>query len=487
MRNTIGHIVILISLFIFGIKGNAQTLDIENVTVINEQGHVRISWNYSGGAENIKIFRDSSALNNLSELVTLPPAVSSYIDVSANAHKNPRSYKLQSEITSSVRSKIVSTFHVTYSYDSCLQQINLQWKDFDKSFAPNQWVPSQFKVNKTEEGFLENFTVSASQRNYTLENIKENTNYAFSIETSWVGESAVSSSNIITMLTEMPESPDYINALSVISNGENTDLQFEIASNTELNKYRFYKSDSYNGIFDSLETIVSSDYIVSATDYNSQSDSKISYYKLASINECGNETKYSDVINNIVLNLDNNDYINTLSWNLLKEFDLFSGTYDVYRISGNSEPELIRSFPNYNTIEDDIELLQGQNLSGQFCYYIKIYKEGETEYYSQSNTKCIYLEPKVYIPQAFTPNDDGVNDLFLPVFSFLPKDYELKIYNRWGNIIFETSDPTKGWNGKQSNGKPAPAGSYIYLLKIKTEDNQTVEKRNNITVIYPQQ
>ena len=159
----------------------------------------------------------------------------------------------------------------------------------------------------------------------------------------------------------------------------------------------------------------------------------------------------------------------------------------MYRISGNSEPELIRSFPNYNTIEDDIELLQGQNLSGQFCYYIKIYKEGETEYYSQSNTKCIYLEPKVYIPQAFTPNDDGVNDLFLPVFSFLPKDYELKIYNRWGNIIFETSDPTKGWNGKQSNGKPAPAGSYIYLLKIKTEDNQTVEKRNNITVIYPQQ
>ena len=80
-----------------------------------------------------------------------------------------------------------------------------------------------------------------------------------------------------------------------------------------------------------------------------------------------------------------------------------------------------------------------------------------------------------------------MNDLFLPVFSFLPKDYDLKIYNRWGNIIFETSDPTKGWNGKQSNGKPAPAGSYIYLLKIKTEDNQTVEKRNNITVIYPQQ
>jgi hypothetical protein len=130
MHNTTGHIFILFSLFIFGIKGNAQTLDIENVTVINEQGHVEISWNYSGGSGDVKIYRDNSALNNLSELVTFPPAVSSYIDVSANAHKNPRSYKLQSTLPDQA-SKIVSTFHVTYSYDSCLQQINLQWKDFD--------------------------------------------------------------------------------------------------------------------------------------------------------------------------------------------------------------------------------------------------------------------------------------------------------------------------------------------------------------------
>jgi gliding motility-associated-like protein len=486
MRKIIGHIFILTSLFAFNIKGNSQTLDIENVSVINEQGHVSITWNYTG-AENIKIFRDSSALNNLSELVTLPSTASSYIDASANAHRNPRSYKLQSEITSSVRSKIVSTFHVTYSYDSCLQQINLQWIDFNKSFAPNQWVPSQFKVNKTEEGFLEKFTVSASQNDYAVENIQENNNYKFSIETNWVGESAVSSSNIISMFTEMPESPDYINALSVISNGENTDLQFEIAPNSELSKYRLYKSDSHNGTFDSLITITSSDNIISGSHNNSQSDSKNSYYKLVSINECGNETTSSDVIDNILLNIETTDYINELSWNLLKEFDLLSGTYEIYRITGNSEPELIRSFSNYDHIEDDIELLQGQNLSGKFCYFVRVYKEGETEYYSQSNTECIYLELKIYIPQAFTPNDDGINDLFLPVFSFLPKEYELKIYNRWGNIIFETSDPSKGWNGKQSNGKPAPSGSYIYLLKIKTEDNQTVQKRNNITVIYPQQ
>ena len=70
-------------------------------------------------------------------------------------------------------------------------------------------------------------------------------------------------------------------------------------------------------------------------------------------------------------------------------------------------------------------------------------------------------------------------------FHFLPTDYELKIYNRWGNIIFTTKNSGEGWDGKESNGKSAPTGTYIYYLKIKTPDNQIIEERGNITVFYP--
>ncbi|MCK5170216.1 MAG: gliding motility-associated C-terminal domain-containing protein, partial [Bacteroidales bacterium] len=51
--------------------------------------------------------------------------------------------------------------------------------------------------------------------------------------------------------------------------------------------------------------------------------------------------------------------------------------------------------------------------------------------------------------------------------------------------IFETGDYTKAWNGKEPNGSSAPAGAYIYYLRIKSPNDQIVEERGNITVIYP--
>ena len=105
--------------------------------------------------------------------------------------------------------------------------------------------------------------------------------------------------------------------------------------------------------------------------------------------------------------------------------------------------------------------------------------------YSQSNTTCIFLEPKIYIPEGFTPNGDSKNDIFKPEFSFTPVSFELKIYNRWGNMIFETKDYQQGWDGTELNGKSAPTATYIYTIYIKLPDNNTLEKRGNVTVIYP--
>ena len=170
-------------------------------------------------------------------------------------------------------------------------------------------------------------------------------------------------------------------------------------------------------------------------------------------------------------------------WNEIKEESLISVSYEIYRTIDNLSTELVGRFSNYNSFQDDIESFQNYT---QFCYYISALEEGApSENNSLSNIKCVYLAPKVFIPEAFTPNEDGTNDTFKPVFSFIPKDYEIRVYNRWGNIIFETSDYSKEWNGKASTGGSVPAGTYIYLLRLKTPNNQTVEKRGNITVIYP--
>jgi len=70
----------------------------------------------------------------------------------------------------------------------------------------------------------------------------------------------------------------------------------------------------------------------------------------------------------------------------------------------------------------------------------------------------------IYIPNSFTPNQDGFNDLFKPVIdSRIASDlYELSIYNRWGDLVFQTSDPNQAWNGndRQSPGHYAEAAVY---------------------------
>jgi len=68
----------------------------------------------------------------------------------------------------------------------------------------------------------------------------------------------------------------------------------------------------------------------------------------------------------------------------------------------------------------------------------------------------------IYVPNAFTPNADGSNDIF-KVYSVNVVEFELLVFNRWGIQLFKTHDPNQGWDGFY-NGKLSPGGSYVYVL-----------------------
>jgi gliding motility-associated-like protein len=71
------------------------------------------------------------------------------------------------------------------------------------------------------------------------------------------------------------------------------------------------------------------------------------------------------------------------------------------------------------------------------------------------------------IPNVFTPNGDGWNDVF-DVRTSAVGDYKLQIYNRWGNIVFENTSPLISWDGTTSAGVQAPAGTYFYVITNPT-------------------
>lgn len=75
-----------------------------------------------------------------------------------------------------------------------------------------------------------------------------------------------------------------------------------------------------------------------------------------------------------------------------------------------------------------------------------------------------------YIPNAFTPNGDGINDLWYPLGNAIDLEaYDLKVFNRWGEIVFETSNPFTPWNGSNRNngGRVMPNGVYTYRIIVK--------------------
>jgi gliding motility-associated-like protein len=96
----------------------------------------------------------------------------------------------------------------------------------------------------------------------------------------------------------------------------------------------------------------------------------------------------------------------------------------------------------------------------------------------------IFQEFLFYIPNAFTPNGDGTNDIFLPFgvgYSF--KDYEMDIFDRWGKKIFTSKDLNTGWDGKSSKGNVFEQGIYTYLIYIKQENGIKRTFKGVVTLI----
>ncbi|MGZ8544705.1 MAG: T9SS type B sorting domain-containing protein [Flavisolibacter sp.] len=78
---------------------------------------------------------------------------------------------------------------------------------------------------------------------------------------------------------------------------------------------------------------------------------------------------------------------------------------------------------------------------------------------------------EVFVPTAFTPNNDGLNDLFRPKFACYAKNYKLSIFTRWGQVIYETSDVNQGWNGKRG-AVGLPAAVYVWMIEYSNPNTK---------------
>lgn len=125
------------------------------------------------------------------------------------------------------------------------------------------------------------------------------------------------------------------------------------------------------------------------------------------------------------------------------------------------------------TIDSEIDTVFYHNNNGSVagCYMVtaldSIIYNNESD---SSNVVCFDNCPLYELPNVFTPNDDGKNEYFSPLVPYRQiESIELAIYNRWGQIVYETTEPSIGWDGvhKDSN-EPVPSGVYYYVCTVNT-------------------
>jgi gliding motility-associated-like protein len=149
-----------------------------------------------------------------------------------------------------------------------------------------------------------------------------------------------------------------------------------------------------------------------------------------------------------------------------------------------SKLELNASVPSATTYTWDNGLIYPDRVIDQAgTYQVTIYNDCSVD---RKSFEVVYKDCpcQVFVPNAFTPNNDGKNDVFRPGLQCFVKEYRLTIYHRYGSKAFETTDPFQGWTGKSGNSSLYPSGVYVWMIQYRNpNNNEFVRKSGTVTLI----
>ena len=128
------------------------------------------------------------------------------------------------------------------------------------------------------------------------------------------------------------------------------------------------------------------------------------------------------------------------------------------------------------TSSDDFEGSHQYDPNSQDGYIVSLVAISPSGCMDSTSILIAYQEQLVYyVPNSFTPDADEHNQLFKPVFTsgFDPYNFEMTIFNRWGEVVWKTQDHQSGWDGTygKSDGLPVQAGMYPWVIKFKPKNN----------------
>ncbi|MCF8331459.1 MAG: gliding motility-associated C-terminal domain-containing protein [Bacteroidales bacterium] len=253
-----------------------------------------------------------------------------------------------------------------------------------------------------------------------------------------------------------------------------------------------YRQDPGSATFDSVTTITTNTYIdtglVNAKTYCYKVKTKGSYsangivdpiLNLSQVNCAQPKDNEAPCAPHLVVTVNCLDVSNNLLWNNPNNSCASDvASYDIYYrplVQGNF------TFLHANNSPEDTTYTHQKTNSIAGCYQIVAVDSSGNES-DPSNVVCVDIDScDIYrLPNVFTPNGDGINDYFKPFPYDFVEHVDMKIFNRWGNLVYETNDPDINWDGRhQNNGEKCAAGVYYYVCEVY---QRTLEGQEKITL-----
>jgi gliding motility-associated-like protein len=98
------------------------------------------------------------------------------------------------------------------------------------------------------------------------------------------------------------------------------------------------------------------------------------------------------------------------------------------------------------------------------------------------NIRIFKTAPTIFVPTAFTPDANNLNDILTPIAVGITKLDYFRVFNRWGNLLFSTTELQKGWNGVYK-GIPQAPDTYIWMVRGTDFTGKTVIKKGTVQLI----
>lgn len=476
-----------------------------SVSVINEQGHVKIVWQQED-AQLISQYEVNRWESNYTvffipaaNVINIAADTFYWIDTDAVALSQRSLYQLRSldmDGVVSLPSNEMATIYLQQinETDDCLRSVTLQWYEYgigSINQTPNYRLLWNSSTNNgsldVATGSLQIIGVSDLAGNnsfraplyqYKVSGLSAAIQFDFYVEAIIPGFTEFPASNRRPgTLNPIPQPlPPQINFITV-NNNQQVELHAQVNTQNSIRTSLWQSNNALFGNPINLAASTTFPYTLSGVDPSLSSV----YVQLALIDQCDQAIMANAIHRSIHLSylLEPNGNI-SLNWNPYEGWGSTAGQKIIKTIGTTiTEEILLSSVMNY---ADNISSSADPTAAIEYRL-MAFHADGRESY---SNTVLYQPEFEPLMPNAFRPRSNLIeNTIFNPVIPLTnSKTYRLRIFDRWGGVIFETLDPLDGWNGKRKNDELWPQGVYVYSIEYENAIGVLQVKRGNVMLLH---